>query len=109
MYTSRRFSVVGTGVCTYQRSTEVGVAVGGMVGVGSGVKQGGCVKASCKPELMLEAVLHSNCVFCGPVPFCTPTVAPAPPSSTWPYTKSIRLWFSYNRTSKLAIWALLLK
>src|SRR5438105_8816222 len=53
----------------------VRVAVGGVpVTVGVFVPQGGWVNISNKP-LVGPATLHSYCVTCGPVPFCTPIVA----------------------------------
>src|SRR5205085_700445 len=54
------------------------VRKGVLVRVGVTVGQTGCMNESCKPALR-PPVLHSNCVLCGPVPFCTPTVALMPP------------------------------
>src|SRR5512140_1216353 len=78
---------VGVGV---KVDVSVGVMVGNVpVGVGVTVPQNGCSKMSCSP-LLRPPALHSNCVPWGPVPFCTPTVAPPPEPGTVPYMTSKR-------------------
>src|SRR5581483_7002330 len=75
---------------------HVGVAVGVAVEVGVGVTVGVTVGvAVIPPQPAINArpgfdppVLHSNCVNRLPVSRCTPTVAPAPPPATSPYTIS---------------------
>lgn len=76
--------VGGMGVNVLVGGTGVNVLVGGAaVKVAVGEPHGGCVKMSARPEVK-PPVLHSNCVFCGPTPFCTPTVALLPVWSTGP-------------------------
>ena len=62
-------------------TVSVGVYVDVLVAVL--VAHDGCEKVSFRPELTL-AVLHENCVYMMPMPFCTPVVAPLPAVATLP-------------------------
>src|SRR5207248_4090727 len=64
-------------------AVAVAAAVAVAVGVGVGLAQGR-VATSCRPDVRVPAVLHSNCVKKLPVSRWTPTVALEPPWATSP-------------------------
>src|SRR5581483_11119389 len=85
---------VGVGVGVGGGGVDVGVAVAVGVTLGVAVAVGVGVGVT-PPQPAINArpgfnppVLHSNCVNRLPVSRCTPTVAPAPPPATSPYTIS---------------------